>query len=177
MKPNQARIDAIPVGSQIREPRIWRFATPIERGLTELTVAHGCRLVPKPNPILGMGQTPKDARTVLTDLFNAGCDIVTITQHLRASLRRHPVKRWVEPEEFVVHEQFAKGPRRRRAAGRSPGPVLSYRRDAFVKPRATVRTASMIAGPPLPASRGKARYSTCSHRNASEAVWPILEQI
>jgi lipoyl synthase len=30
-----------------------------------------------------------------------GCELVTITQYLRPSVRHHPVERWVKPEEFV----------------------------------------------------------------------------
>ena len=48
-------------------------------------------------------------RTALIDLYEAGCDIVTITQYLRPSVRHHPVERWVRPEEFVEHAEFADG--------------------------------------------------------------------
>ncbi len=48
-----------------------------------------------------MGETLDEVRTALADLHDAGCDIVTITQYLRPSLRHHPVERWVKPEEFV----------------------------------------------------------------------------
>ena len=41
------------------------------------------------------------AKGQLQDLHDAGCDLVTITQYLRPSLRHHPVDRWVKPEEFV----------------------------------------------------------------------------
>ena len=37
----------------------------------------------------------------LRDLHEAGCELVTITQYLRPSVRHHPVERWVKPEEFV----------------------------------------------------------------------------
>jgi lipoic acid synthetase len=37
----------------------------------------------------------------MADLRSAGCDLLTITQYLRPSLRHHPVERWVKPEEFV----------------------------------------------------------------------------
>lgn len=35
------------------------------------------------------------------DLYDAGTDLVTITQYLRPSPRHHPIERWVRPEEFV----------------------------------------------------------------------------
>ena len=36
----------------------------------------------------------------MADLRRAGCDLLTITQYLRPSVRHHPVDRWVPPEEF-----------------------------------------------------------------------------
>jgi lipoic acid synthetase len=92
-------------------PRIFKRIRPAfryQRSLDVLTDAREFGLVTKSNLILGMGETPEEVRTALTDLHNAGCDIITITQYLRPSLRHHPVERWVKPEEFVEHEQFAK---------------------------------------------------------------------
>ena len=103
-------------------PRIFKRIRPAfryDRSLAVLTAARDYGLVTKSNLILGMGETPDEVRTALRDLYDAGCDIVTITQYLRPSLRHHPVERWVKPEEFVEHEQFADGARLRRGAGRS----------------------------------------------------------
>ena len=74
-----------------------------------LTAAREFGLVTKSNLILGLGETPDEVRTALADLRDAGCDIVTITQYLRPSARHHPVERWVVPEEFVEHAQYAEG--------------------------------------------------------------------
>jgi lipoic acid synthetase len=73
-----------------------------------------------------MGETPDEVRVALTDLHNAGCDIVTITQYLRPSVRHHPVERWAKPEEFVEHAEFAE---RLGFAGVLAGPLVrsSYR--------------------------------------------------
>ena len=48
-----------------------------------------------------MAKTPEEVTEALSDLHDAGCDIITITQYLRPSPRHHPVERWVKPEEFV----------------------------------------------------------------------------
>jgi lipoic acid synthetase len=48
-----------------------------------------------------MGETRAEVSQALRDLYGAGCELVTITQYLRPSLRHHPVERWVKPEEFV----------------------------------------------------------------------------
>ena len=48
-----------------------------------------------------MGETREEVSQALRDLHAAGCELVTITQYLRPSVRHHPVERWVKPEEFV----------------------------------------------------------------------------
>jgi lipoic acid synthetase len=91
-------------------PRIFKRIRPAfryQRSLDVVTAARDYGLVTKSNLILGMGETPDEVRTALTDLHRAGCDIITITQYLRPSARHHPVERWVEPAEFEEHARFA----------------------------------------------------------------------
>jgi lipoic acid synthetase len=91
-------------------PRIFKRIRPAfryERSLAVITAARDYGLVTKSNLILGMGETPEEVRTALSDLHDAGCDIITITQYLRPTVRHHPVERWVKPEEFVEHARFA----------------------------------------------------------------------
>jgi len=85
-------------------PRIFKQIRPAfryDRSLSVLTAARAAGLVTKSNLILGMGETTDEARAALEDLHAAGCDLVTINQYLRPSVRHHPVDRWVRPEEFV----------------------------------------------------------------------------
>jgi len=85
-------------------PRIFRQIRPgfrYERSLAVLTAARDAGLVTKSNLILGMGETTQEAAAALADLHDAGCDLVTLTQYLRPSVRHRPVDRWVRPEEFV----------------------------------------------------------------------------
>ena len=91
-------------------PRIFKRIRPAfryQRSLDVITAARDAGLVTKSNLILGMGETPDEVREGLADLHDAGCDIITITQYLRPSPRHHPVDRWVKPEEFVEHSNFA----------------------------------------------------------------------
>jgi lipoic acid synthetase len=84
-------------------PRIFKTIRPgfrYERSLDVIRQARSAGLVTKSNLILGMGETPDEVTQALTDLHGAGCDLITITQYLRPSLRHHPVDRWVEPAEF-----------------------------------------------------------------------------
>jgi lipoic acid synthetase len=110
-------------------PRIFKRIRPAfryARSLEVLTKARAAGLVTKSNLILGMGETPDEVVTALHDLHDAGCEIITITQYLRPTVRHHPVERWVKPEEFVAHADAA---REIGFAGVMAGPLVrsSYR--------------------------------------------------
>lgn len=91
-------------------PRIFKQIRPgfrYDRSLSVLTAAREAGLVTKSNLILGMGETYEETVEALHALNDAGCDLVTITQYLRPSVRHHPVARWVRPEEFVALSEEA----------------------------------------------------------------------
>ena len=84
-------------------PRIFRRIRPAftyEKSLGVITAARDASLITKSNLILGMGEEPSEVEQAIADLVSAGCQLLTITQYLRPSLRHHPVERWVTPEEF-----------------------------------------------------------------------------
>ncbi|MFI1579417.1 lipoyl synthase [Embleya sp. NPDC020630] len=85
-------------------PRIFKRIRPgfrYERSLDVITQARAAGLVTKSNLILGMGEERAEISQAMQDLHDAGCELLTITQYLRPSVRHHPVERWVKPEEFV----------------------------------------------------------------------------
>src|ERR671937_248254 len=91
-------------------PRIFKRIRPgfrYARSLEVITRARDAGLVTKSNLILGMGETPDEVTSALRDLHEAGCEIITITQYLRPSVRHHPVDRWVKPQEFVELKEEA----------------------------------------------------------------------
>jgi lipoic acid synthetase len=91
-------------------PRIFKRIRPgfrYDRSLGVIRSARSAQLVTKSNLILGMGETREEIGQALTDLSDAGCELITITQYLRPSPRHHPVERWVTPEEFVELGQEA----------------------------------------------------------------------
>jgi lipoic acid synthetase len=110
-------------------PRIFKQIRPgfrYQRSLSVLRAARDAGLVTKSNLILGMGETPDEVVAAMGELHEAGCEILTITQYLRPSVRHHPVDRWVKPEEFVEHQHAAE---RIGFAGVMAGPLVrsSYR--------------------------------------------------
>jgi lipoic acid synthetase len=91
-------------------PRIFKRIRPAfryERSLDVLTQGRNAGMITKSNLILGMGEEREEISQALRDLYDAGTDIITITQYLRPSKRHHPVERWVHPEEFVELKQEA----------------------------------------------------------------------
>jgi lipoic acid synthetase len=83
--------------------RIFRRIRPgfrYERSLEVLGQARAVGLITKSNLILGLGEEREEISAAMADLRAAGCDLLTITQYLRPSVRHHPIDRWVPPEEF-----------------------------------------------------------------------------
>ncbi|BCJ36262.1 lipoyl synthase [Actinocatenispora thailandica] len=110
-------------------PRIFKRIRPAfryERSLEVITKAREDGLVTKSNLILGMGEEFDEVVQAMRDLFDAGCELLTITQYLRPSVRHHPIDRWVKPEEFVALREEAE---RIGFAGVLAGPLVrsSYR--------------------------------------------------
>jgi lipoic acid synthetase len=125
-------------------PRIFktiRTGFRYERSLEVITMGRDHGLVTKSNLILGMGETRDEVSNTLAELRDAGCDLVTITQYLRPSVRHHPVVRWVEPAEFVdlEAEAIALG-----FAGVMSGPLVrsSYRAGRLYRQALTDRAAA-----------------------------------
>lgn len=91
-------------------PRIFKRIRPAfdyARSLDVIAQARAANMVTKSNLILGMGEEISEVEQALQDLFDAGCELVTITQYLRPTNRHHPVERWVHPDEFVALEAKA----------------------------------------------------------------------
>ena len=133
-------------------PRIFKRIRPAfsyRRSLDVLTSAREFGLVTKSNLILGLGETPDEVRTALVDLHDAGCEIVTITQYLRPSVRHHPVEGWVRPEEFVEYAGYAE---QLGFAGVLAGPLVrsSYRAGRLYERTISRRRQTATMAPPEP---------------------------
>jgi lipoic acid synthetase len=127
-------------------PRIFKRIRPAfryERSLEVITKARDFGLVTKSNLILGMGEEISEVEQALNDLHEAGCDLITITQYLRPSVRHHPVERWVKPEEFVALADYAMGIG---FAGVMSGPLVrsSYRAGRLYQQAIAARGTSTV---------------------------------
>jgi lipoyl synthase len=128
-------------------PRIFRRIRPgfrYDRSLDVLRQARAAGLVTKSNLILGMGEERPEIVEAMRDLLDAGCELLTITQYLRPSVRHHPVERWVKPEEFVElrDEALAMG-----FVGVMAGPLVrsSYRAGRLYEQAIAARSGAVTA--------------------------------
>ncbi|MBB5791566.1 lipoyl synthase [Jiangella mangrovi] len=124
-------------------PRIFKRIRPAfryERSLDVLSIARAAGMITKSNLILGMGETREEISQALVDLHGAGCDLITITQYLRPSVRHHPIERWVKPEEFVELQAEAE---QIGFAGVMSGPLVrsSYRAGRLYRQAMEARAA------------------------------------
>lgn len=55
--------------------------------------------------MLGLGETKEEVVQTLRDLYNAGCDVVTIGQYLQPTKKHLPVQRFVHPDEFAEYRE------------------------------------------------------------------------
>ncbi|MGK9476148.1 lipoyl synthase [Melioribacter sp. OK-6-Me] len=56
--------------------------------------------------MVGIGETKEEVFELMKDLYNAGCDIMTIGQYLQPTKNHLPVHRYVTLEEFKEYKDF-----------------------------------------------------------------------
>lgn len=56
--------------------------------------------------MVGLGETDEEVRETITDLIQAGCDIITIGHYLQAGPKKLTVKSFVTPKQFQSYEEF-----------------------------------------------------------------------
>jgi lipoic acid synthetase len=57
--------------------------------------------------MVGLGEEKVEVVELLEDLKSAGCNILTVGQYLRPTLKQLPVERYVHPDEFKEIEEQA----------------------------------------------------------------------
>jgi lipoic acid synthetase len=56
--------------------------------------------------MLGLGETKEEVIQTLRDLYDNGCDVVTIGQYLQPTQKHLPVQRFVHPDEFAEYREI-----------------------------------------------------------------------
>ena len=95
-------------------PRLYSEVRPearYERSLNLLREAslYVQSLPTKSGLMLGLGEEKEEVLTVMKDLLDANCNILTIGQYLSPSKYSLPVKRYVHPEEFKEYKIIGEG--------------------------------------------------------------------
>jgi lipoyl synthase len=55
--------------------------------------------------MLGLGESREEVIQTMHDLFNSGCDVITIGQYLQPTKKHLKVQRFVHPDEFAEYKQ------------------------------------------------------------------------
>jgi lipoic acid synthetase len=84
--------------------------------------------ITKTGVMVGLGETKHELLAVMADFADAGCDVLTIGQYLRPSVKHAPVERYYRPAEF---EELAEAGRRLGLRHVEAGPLVrsSYRAE------------------------------------------------
>jgi len=90
-------------------PRV-RHKAEYDRSLSILKSARDSGKVTfvKSGIMVGLGETEAQVKETIRDLYNAGCQIITIGQYLQASKVKLRVKEFVTPEQFKTYEEYGK---------------------------------------------------------------------
>ena len=115
-------------------PRVFKRIRPAftyERSLGVISAARAAGLVTKSNLILGMGEERAEISQALQDLHDAGCELITITQYLRPSVRHHPVDALGQAGGVRRAARGGRGDRLRRRAERAVGALVLPGRPAL----------------------------------------------
>lgn len=114
-------------------PRLYPFVRPqaiYSRSLAVLsrTRQAGPEIVVKSGLMLGLGEETSEIIAVMQDLFNAGCQMLTLGQYLRPSPAHIPVARYIHPDVF---RSLAETARQMGFSHVSAGPMVrsSYHAD------------------------------------------------
>lgn len=93
-------------------PTLYPLVRPQAGYSTSLAVlrkAKASGVMTKSGIMVGLGETKEEVKKVLKDLFEAGCDAVTIGQYLRPTRANLEVVEYVTPEVFKEYEEYGLG--------------------------------------------------------------------
>ena len=93
-------------------PRLYRRVRPKARYQRSLELIRRVKqldpeMTTKSGIMLGLGETMDEVRQVLDDLRAHDCDLLTVGQYLRPSLKHLPIERFWHPDEFAEIADYA----------------------------------------------------------------------
>ncbi len=93
-------------------PRLYRRVRPKARYRRSLELIRRVKeidpaMTTKSGIMVGLGERMDEVRAVLDDLREHGCDLLTVGQYLRPSLKHLPIERFWHPDEFAEIADYA----------------------------------------------------------------------
>lgn len=93
-------------------PRLYATVRPNSNYVQSLRILQWAKelnpkILTKSGLMLGLGETSLEVLSVFSDLNNVGCDILTLGQYLRPTMKQVPVRRMVSPKEFMIFKEEA----------------------------------------------------------------------
>jgi len=93
-------------------PSLYRIIRPGSRYFASVDLLKSAKeinkkIFTKSGIMLGLGETKEEVLQVMDDLIKANVDFLTIGQYLQPSVKHYPLKRYVQPEEFVEFKNLA----------------------------------------------------------------------
>jgi len=88
-------------------PAINRAATHYDISLAVLRRAARSGSPTKSGLMVGLGETPAELETAMSELVNNGVELLTIGQYLQPTRNHHPVHRYYRPDEFRLLKETA----------------------------------------------------------------------
>jgi len=89
-------------------PRLYHVVRPQAKYSRSLKVIKWFKdryLKTKSGIMVGIGEKPEEVLSLMNDLLEHGCDILTIGQYLQPTKNHLPVDRFVTPEEFNMYKE------------------------------------------------------------------------
>jgi lipoic acid synthetase len=89
-------------------PRLYHAVRPqakYERSLKLIRWFKDRYLKTKSGIMVGIGEKPEEVLSLMHDLVEHGCDILTIGQYLQPTKNHLPVDRFVTPDEFNMYKE------------------------------------------------------------------------
>jgi lipoic acid synthetase len=83
-----------------RLTKVIRSGADYYRSLKVIRTISNSGIISKSGIMLGLGETMEEVLTVMDDLLQADCRVMTIGQYLQPSQDNWPVKEYIEPEKF-----------------------------------------------------------------------------
>lgn len=119
-------------------PRLYPTVRPqaiYRRSLELLAYVHQAApgILTKSGIMVGLGESEAEVLSVLQDLRQAGCELLTIGQYLAPSRQHHPVVAYIHPDQFAVYRRQAEAMGFHHVAS---GPLVrsSYQADQAYRP-------------------------------------------